>query len=163
PLVQATYLIGEQQGTGLAVGGEEGFVFLWPSALVPPAEVGGADWHPCLLAEVSPHTPPAPSGNLPYDNKNLCQRNITIDYSGDDVREMSGVIGHKDDDTRVRRIKVCRMNLPKNARVWVRFLDRRVEAAVTKHLKQQEAGATSGATTHHGSSGGCCGAIHGPK
>jgi hypothetical protein len=47
---------------------------------------------------------------------------------------------------RIRRLKVCRMNLPKKARVWVRFLDRRVEAAVTKHLKRQEAGATPGAT-----------------
>jgi len=155
PLVQATYLIGEQQGTGLAAGAEQGFVFLWPSALVPPAQVAGVNWHPCLLAEVSPHTPPAPSGNLPFDNKNLCQRNITIDYSDDDVREMAGVIGNKDDDARIRRIKVCRMNLPKKARVWVRFLDRRVEAAVTKYLKQQEAGAMPGAPSPGGVSCGC--------
>jgi hypothetical protein len=155
PLVQATYLIGEQQGTGLAAGAEQGFIFLWPAALVPPAQVAGVNWHPCLLAEVSPHTPPAPSGNLPYDNKNLCQRNITIDYSDDAVREMAGVIGSKDDDVRIRRIKVCRMNLPKKARVWVRFLDRRVEAAVTKQLKQQEAGATPGAPPLGGPSCGC--------
>ncbi|HWM25470.1 MAG TPA: S8 family serine peptidase [Chthoniobacterales bacterium] len=140
PLVQGTYLIGEQQGTGLAAGDVEGFDFLWQAALVPPEEVAGVDWHPCLLAEVSPHTPPAPSGNLPYDNKNICQRNIDIDYSDDDFREMAGVIGHKDDDARIRRIKVCSMSLPKKARVWVRFLDRRVEEAVTKQLKRQAAG-----------------------
>ncbi|MGH8488987.1 MAG: S8 family peptidase [Gammaproteobacteria bacterium] len=163
PLVQATYLIGEQQGTGLAAGAEQGFVFLWPSALVPPAQVAGVDWHPCLLAEVSPHTPPAPSGNLPYDNKNLCQRNITIDFSDDDVREMAGVIGHKDADARIRRIKVWRMNLPKKARVWVRFLDRRVEAAVTKHLKLQEAGATPGVPPHGSPSCGCHKPHHGPQ
>ena len=159
PLVQATYLIGEQQGTALGVGAEQGFVFPWPAALVPPAEIAGVDWHPCLLAEVSPHTPPAPSGNLPYDDKNLCQRNITIDYSDDDVREMAGVIGHREDDSRIRRIKVCRTNLPKKARVWVRFLDPRVEHAVTKHLKQQETGGTHGAT--HGGAGCGCHKPHG--
>jgi hypothetical protein len=159
PLVQATYLIGEQQGTALGAGAEQGFVFLWPAALVPPAQVAGVDWHPCLLAEVSPHTPPAPSGNLPYDNKNLCQRNITIDYSDDDVREMAGVIGHREDDSRIRRIKVCRTNLPKKARVWVRFLDRRIEHAVTRHLKQQETGGTHGAP--HGGAGCGCHKPHG--
>src|SRR5262249_5471112 len=35
------------------------------------------------------------------------------------------------------------------------FLDRRVEAAVTRHLKQQGAGATPGASPHGGSLCGC--------
>ena len=54
PLIQGTYLVGEQWGTSLAAGQDEIFTFLWEEALVPPTVVGGTVWHPCLLAEVSP-------------------------------------------------------------------------------------------------------------
>ncbi|RPJ02038.1 MAG: hypothetical protein EHM39_02435, partial [Chloroflexi bacterium] len=115
PLVQATYIIGEQMIASLAAGTDVILNFLWPEAMVPPETVGGTSWHPCLLAEASPHTGPTPSGNLVIDNTNLAQRNVTVDYSDDDgePHEMTGVIGNEEDDSRVRRIVVYRGGLPK--------------------------------------------------
>lgn len=133
PLVQGTYLIGEQFVPSLGAGADDIYTFPWPAALVPPEIVNGTHWHPCLLAEVSPHTGPSPSGNLVVDNTNLAQRNITISYSDDDnVHEMTGVIGHADDDARIKRIVVYRGNLPKHAKLWVRLPDTRVEEATIR-------------------------------
>ncbi|MHC4276894.1 MAG: S8 family serine peptidase [Planctomycetota bacterium] len=134
PLVQGTYILGEQMVNTLAAGADVILNFLWPAALVPPEFVGGTKWHPCLLAEASPHTGPAPSGNLVIDNTNLAQRNVSVDYSDDDgePHETTGVIGNEADDSRFRRIVVHRGNLPKKAKVWVRFLDPKVERAVLK-------------------------------
>lgn len=136
PLVQATYIIGEQMINTLAAGANVILNFPWPAALVPPELVGGTKWHPCLLAEASPHTGPAPSGNLVIDNTNLAQRNMSVTYSDDDGApyEMTGVIGNEADDSRFRRIVVHCGNLPKKAKVWVRFLDSKVERAVLKWL-----------------------------
>ena len=138
PLVQATYLIGEQAIAGLGAGSDIILDFLWPAALVPPETVGGSSWHPCLLAEVTPHTGPDPSGNLVIDNTNLAQNNVTIDYSDDDgeLHEMIGVIGNEANDSRFKRIVVHRAALPKRAIVWVRFLDPKVERAVLKDLNR---------------------------
>lgn len=138
PLVQATYLLGEQASTGLSAGGVQIFTFDWPATHVPPEFVGGARWHPCLLAEVTPHTGPAPSGNLVVDYTNIGQRNVTVSYSDDDVTEAAFVMGHQDDDAPVKRLVVHRARLPKNAQLWVRFLDRRVEAAVLARLRRSE-------------------------
>lgn len=139
PLVQGTYLIGEQAGTALASGDVQIFNFLWPAALVPPEEVGGTNWHPCLLAEVTPNTGPSPSGNLVVDYSNIAQRNITITYSDDDgVHEMTGVIGNENDDAPMKRIVVRRGKLPKRAKIWVRFLDPKVERALVKYLSTKE-------------------------
>lgn len=133
PLVQGTYLIGELFVNSLAAGADDTYTFLWPAALVPPEIVNGTHWHPCLLAEVSPHTGPSPSGNLVIDNSNLAQRNITISYSDDDnVHEMTGVIGHADNEARIHRITVYRGNLPKQAKLWVRLPDARVEEATVR-------------------------------
>jgi hypothetical protein len=139
PLVQATYLLGEQEASGLAGGGVQIFNFNWPSALVPDEFVGGTRWHPCLLAEISPHTGPPPTGNLVFDYTNLAQRNITIAYSDDDTkaREATIVMGHEQDDARINRLVIHRGRLPKRTRVWVRFPDRKVEAAVLRSLRRQ--------------------------
>lgn len=140
PLVQATYIIGEQMIASLAAGADVILNFLWPTALVPPEFVGGTKWHPCLLAEASPHTGPVPSGNLVFDNTNLAQRNVSVDYAADDgePHEMTGVIGNEEDDTRFRRIVVVRGHLPKKALVWVRFLDPKVERAVIRSWSARE-------------------------
>jgi hypothetical protein len=134
PLVQATYIIGEQMIASLAAGADVILNFPWPAALVPPEFVGGAKWHPCLLAEASPHTGPTPSGNLVIDNTNLAQRNVSVDYSTDDgePHEMIGVIGNEEDDSRFRRIVIHRGHLPKKAKVWVRFFDPKVDRAILK-------------------------------
>ena len=152
PLVQGTYEIGEQMVASLGIGGELILNFLWPENLVPPEFVDGTAWHPCILAEVSPHTPPAASGTLVVDNKNLAQRNVSVDYSDDDGsdHEATGVIGNEEDDSRVKRIVVNRGHLPKKSRVWVRFLDRKVERAVVKLLGDK------GSEQDRGDQGPCC-------
>jgi hypothetical protein len=150
PLVQATYLIGEQSGTALAPGEVRILNFLWPAALVPPEEVGGTHWHPCLLAEITPNTGPSPSGNLVVDYSNIVQRNITISYSDDDnIYEMTGVIGNEIDEARIKRIKLLRGKLPKKAKIWVRFLDPKVERAVVKYVNENTHG-------HGEEDQGCC-------
>ena len=137
PLVQATYKVGEQLVTSLADGTSQILNFLWPAEMVPPEIVNGTHWHPCLLAEATPYTGLPPTGPLVIDRSNIAQRNITIDYADDDSagHEMTGVIGHASDDSRLRRIVVHGGALPKKARIWVRFLDPRVEAAVLRRLR----------------------------
>jgi len=135
PLVQGTYLIGEVLVNSLAAGASDIYDFLWPAALVPPETVGGTSWHPCLLSEVSPHTGPTPTGVLVIDNSNLGQRNISINYPDDDSAEMTGVIGHAQQVELYRYIKLWRGNLPKKSKIWIRFLDARVERAVTQWLQ----------------------------
>lgn len=135
PLVQGTYLIGEVLVNSLAAGASDIYDFLWPAALVPPETVGGTSWHPCLLSEVSPHTGPTPTGVLVIDNSNLGQRNISINYPDDDSAEMTGVIGHAQHTELYRYVKLWRGNLPKKSKIWIRFLDARVERAVTQWLQ----------------------------
>lgn len=144
PLTQATYLIGEQQGTGLAAGAVTIFTFVWPSALVPPETVGGTLWHPCILAEVSPHTGPVPSGNRVWDYTSIGQRNITVTYSDDDTDESTMVIGHETSRDNFRRLVVHRGCLPKRVPLWVRFPDKRVEAAVIKQFREDRCGEWGG-------------------
>ena len=118
--------------------------------MVPPETVGGTAWHPCLLAEVSPHTGPTPSGNLVIDNCNLGQRNITIDYSddsSDDTYEATGVIGNATDLSRIRRIVLHKGSIPKGANIWIRFLDEHAEKGVMANLRKPPAH-----KHHHG----CC-------
>ena len=139
PLEQGTYLIGEQQVSSLAAGDVGIYDFVWDEDLVPPETVDGTDWHPCLLAEVSPHTGPEPSGVYVFDNTNLAQRNLGVVYPDEEdfgPLEMSGVIGHADNPSDLKRIIVERGDLPQSATIWVRFLDREVEAAVASRLQQ---------------------------
>ncbi|WP_430408462.1 S8 family peptidase [Kordia sp.] len=139
PLVQGTYLIGEEFVTTQASGDEIIYDFQWPATMVPPETVGGTSWHPCLLAEVSPHTGPTPSGNLVIDNSNLGQRNITIDYtddSTDDVYEATGVVGNMTDKSAMKRLVLHKGKLPKKSIIWMRFLDKRVEKSVLELLRK---------------------------
>jgi len=141
PLVQGTYLIGEAFVTTQASGAEVIYDFQWPAAMVPPETVGGTSWHPCLLAEVSPHTGPTPSGNLVIDNSNLGQRNITIDYtdddnSTDDTYEATGVVGNAEDKSTMKRLVLHKGKLPKKSPIWIRFLDERVEKTVLELLRK---------------------------
>jgi len=139
PLVQGTYLIGEQLVTTQASGAEVIYNFQWPAAMVPPETVAGTSWHPCLLAEVSPHTGPTPSGNLVWDNTNLAQRNITIDYSDDSddfVYEASGVIGNVAHKSTMKRLILHKGKLPKVSPIWIRFMDERVQKTVLELVRK---------------------------
>ncbi|MBK9042923.1 MAG: S8 family serine peptidase [Saprospiraceae bacterium] len=96
PLTPGTYLIGEQLINPLAAGAEGYVTFNWPANLVPPQTVlvGGVNvnWHPCLLAEVSPHDGFVPTGNNVWDNNNLAQKNIHIIYPDDNSDNAAMVI-----------------------------------------------------------------------
>ncbi len=69
-----TYLIGEAQIPTLASGASQVVKARWAASLIPPQ----ADWHPCLLIEVSPKDGPSPTGNHVWESNNLGQKNITI-------------------------------------------------------------------------------------
>lgn len=62
PLVPGSYLIGEELIDNLAPGADTIVKMQWDQNLIPPKTVmvGGMSvtWHPCLLAEVSPHRRP---------------------------------------------------------------------------------------------------------
>jgi hypothetical protein len=141
PLVQGTYLLGETWLPPLASGATTIVNVLWPAAMVPPNDVGGTQWHPCLLAEVSPHTGPTPSGQYVVDHTNLAQRNVTIIDLGHTPSEMTGVIGNAADGRPMKVIVVQRRALPKKAKVWVRFPHPTVEAAVLAALAHPAPGA----------------------
>lgn len=89
PLVPGTYLIGEEQITDLAPNDDIIVKMTWEQDLIPPEEVtldGGwrivVKWHPCILAEVSPHDGPAPVADAypVKGNNNLAHLNISIEY-----------------------------------------------------------------------------------
>ena len=138
PLVQGTYLLGEAWLPPLASGAYTIVNVLWPAAMVPPTTVGGTQWHPCLLAEISPRTGPTPSGQLVVDYTNLAQRNVTIIDLGHTPSEMTGVIGNASDSRPIKIVVVQGRSLPKATKVWIRFLDPTVEAAVLATLSDMD-------------------------
>lgn len=70
----ATYLIDVQRIASIPAGGNVIAKVRWERTLIPPA----ANWHPCVLVEVSPHDGPAPAGQYVWENNNLGQKNLTI-------------------------------------------------------------------------------------
>ena len=59
------------------VGATEGSVIAkieWPATLIPPA----AGWHPCLLGEILPMEKDLTNLHHVWENRKLCQRNLTI-------------------------------------------------------------------------------------
>jgi subtilisin family serine protease len=84
PLQLGTYLIGEKTISPLPPNADAIVKFVWDKALIPPANVAVgsliAQWHPCLLLELSPHDGPPAVGQpsaVAGDN-NLAQRNVAI-------------------------------------------------------------------------------------
>lgn len=154
PLVLGTYLLGEQFVATQGSGSEVIYDFQWPAAMFPPETVGGTAWHPCLLAEISPHTGPIPSGNLVVDNSNLGQRNVTVVYTDDDrddVYEATGVIGNATDFSSMKRLVLHKGQLPKASKIWIRFLDERIQNVVQGRIKENDR-----PSTHHLHDKNCC-------
>ncbi len=129
PLVPGSYLIGEELIDNLGPGADIIVKMRWDQSLVPPATamVAGipVNWHPCLLAEVSPHDGPGPSVGGSYDVKrfnDLAHKNITIDdpsfaYSA------FGVVAGTARREGVRSLVIDRRLLPPEARVFIRIAD----------------------------------------
>jgi len=131
PLVPGTYLIGEERIDNLAANTDIIVKMTWDTNLIPPQNVlvGGVNvtWHPCILAEVSPHDGPAPSGatfDVKRDN-NLAHRNISIDDTGDSDEFAVGVVAGTSDAIGVDAIIIDRSMLPADYRVFVKTADDR--------------------------------------
>ena len=124
PMTPGTYFIGEVKVTGLAAGADQIVNVEWPSALIPPVSVGGVNWHPCLLAEITPHDGPSPTGNHVWDDNNLAQKNISIigTDAGTDFA-FASVIGHQDNLADYLWLEINRGGLPPDVRLYVDLKD----------------------------------------
>ncbi len=127
PLVQGTYLIGEQRVDTLAAAASTIVKITWPQALIPPSTVmvGGVNvnWHPCILAEVSPHDGilPSSSGHAVKDYNDLAHRNISIDDAGGDSAADDfavGVVAGTSDQGGIKSIIIDKEDLPDNYTVF---------------------------------------------
>ncbi len=129
PITEAgTYLIAEVPYTGLAGGDDDIVSVRWPRELVPPQTVmvGGmsVNWHPCLLAEVSPHDGPPATGVHVWDDNNLAQKNISIVYpaAGDDFATAL-VTGHAANPSPYVILEVDRTLVPRSVQLYVDLID----------------------------------------
>lgn len=129
PMAHGTYFIGEAKVGPLAAGAEQIVSVEWPAGLIPPDTImiGGTPvkWHPCLLAEVTPHDGPLPTGNHVWDDNNLAQKNISIvdaDSSGGDFAA-GFVIGHDLNGGKSMSLEILRGELPKSVRLYLDLID----------------------------------------
>jgi hypothetical protein len=128
PMVPGTYFIGEAKVGPLAAGAEQTVSIEWPAGLIPPESVmvsgSTVHWHPCLLAEVTPHDGPLPTGNHVWDDNNLAQKNITIvdaDAGGDFASGF--VIGNEFNRAKTLSLDILRGDLPKSVQLYLDLLD----------------------------------------
>ncbi|WP_164234315.1 S8 family serine peptidase [Microbacterium hydrocarbonoxydans] len=146
PMTHGTYFIGEAKVGPLAPGAEQIVTVEWPAGLVPPDTVmiGGSPvkWHPCLLAEVTPHDGPLPTGNHVWDDNNLAQKNIAIvdaDTGGGDFAT-GFVIGQDINRGKSMIVEVLRGDLPKSVRLYLDLVDpvlrRRMRALAEQNRKE---------------------------
>ena len=131
PLVPGSYLIGQVLIDDLAAGADTIVKMRWDQSLVPPATVVVAgmtvQWHPCLLAEVSPHDGPGPSAPGSFDVKrynDLAHLNIAIDDAAfDSGFSAFGIVAGTALREGVRSLIIDRHMLSADARVFVRIDD----------------------------------------
>jgi len=127
PLQLGTYLIGESVVNNLAAGASTIVKMTWDKSLVPPQTVteGGSTvtWHPCLLAEASPHDGPAIVMGLAYPVKgdnNIAHRNIAIDYTEGNLGLMNAVVAGTRDASGIDSLVIDRTALPADISVVLR-------------------------------------------
>jgi hypothetical protein len=131
--VPGSYLIGEERVDALAPGAEAIVKIRWDEDMVPPATVVVAgipvSWHPCLLAEVSPHDGPGPSPGS-HDVKrynDLAHKNIAIDpavFSGG--FSAAGMVAGTAVKAGVGSMVIDRAGLAPHARVFLCIDDRKL-------------------------------------
>ncbi|WP_119268996.1 S8 family serine peptidase [Taklimakanibacter deserti] len=128
PMVPGTYFIAEAKITAVPPGGEQIINVRWPTALIPPADVatpsGPVHWHPCLLAEVTPHDGPPPTGNHVWDDNNLAQKNISIigTDAGADFT-VATVVGNEENKAEYVLVEINRGHLPREVELYLDLLD----------------------------------------
>lgn len=112
----ATYLIGVQRIEAIPAGGNVIAKVRWEQTLIPPA----ANWHPCLLVEISPHDGPAPVGQYMWENNNLGQKNITIiDARRGQLIEFPYRFSHLAAQDRFITLNVRKARVPRDWQVFV--------------------------------------------
>lgn len=144
PLVPGTYLIGEERIDNLAAGGDIIVKMTWQADLIPPDTVlvGGVNtkWHPCLLAEVSPHDGPPPATTAAtYEvmkDNNLAQRNISIDDPLAGASFAVCIVAGSSAPLGVDAAIIDRSLLPANYRVFVKAADNRHMSHWVKLLEE---------------------------
>ncbi|MEM7367853.1 MAG: S8 family serine peptidase [Bacteroidota bacterium] len=133
PLKTGSYLIGESRIDGLAAGDDLIVKMTWDEDLVPPETVVEAGmtvhWHPCLLAEISPHDGLLPSGTTfaVKDYNNLAHRNISINPADPASSTVAAaIVAGTSDPTGIQGIVIDRSLLPADYRVFIRAADEKV-------------------------------------
>jgi hypothetical protein len=139
PMTPGTYFIGEAKVTGLPPGADQIVQVQWPTGLIPPASVivsgSSTQWHPCLLAEITPHDGPSPTGNHVWDDNNLGQKNISIvnaDSGGDFAFAI--VIGHEDNVADHLLLEINRGKLPREVQLYVDLVDPILRRRMRRYL-----------------------------
>ena len=128
PMTPGTYFIGEAKVTGVAAGADTIVSIPWPVGLIPPEDVatpsGNVHWHPCLLAEITPHDGPVVTGNHVWDDNNLAQKNISIvgTDAGSDFA-VANVVGNELNDADFLYLEVSRGSLPAGVQLFVDLMD----------------------------------------
>ena len=127
PMTPGTYFIGEAKVTAIAPGGDQIVSVEWPAGLIPPASVatpsGTVNWHPCLLAEITPHDGPAATGNHVWDDNNLGQKNISIVDADDADVATAMVAGNAANRSDLLFLDIYRGRLPRAVTIYLDLLD----------------------------------------
>jgi hypothetical protein len=143
PMTPGTYFIGEAKVTGVPPGGEQIVNVEWPAGLIPPDQVstssGPVDWHPCLLAEITPHDGPAATGNHVWDDNNLAQKNISIvDADAGSDFALAAVIGHQENPAEYLILEINRGRLPREVEMYVDLIDPLLRRRLRKHEHESQ-------------------------
>lgn len=139
PLTFGTYLIGEQLVNPVNAGQDGHVVMEWAQHLIPPKQVlvSGmmVNWHPCLLVEVSPHDGFTPTGNHVWNNNNLAQKNISINYDDSDNASMV-MIGNAAKGKAKKLKLVIAPEAKSKQRYFLHFTDRKINQELITYARK---------------------------
>jgi len=122
-----TYLIGEVQVPSLLPAASTIVHFKWAASLIPPE----TNWHPCLLAEVSPNDGLSLKGRHVWENNNLAQKNITIvNAKAGKVIQFPFLFGSANSAAQAGEIVVKRVMAPRKAEILLDIGD----DVLTQHM-----------------------------
>ena len=109
-----TYLIGEVKVPSLGGAASKILPIKWAASLIPPE----TNWHPCLLAEVSPNDGLSLKGRHVWENNNLAQKNITIvNAKAGKLIEFPFLFGSHYSTAQAGEIVVKRVTAPRKAEI----------------------------------------------
>jgi hypothetical protein len=101
---------------------------MWPSSLIPPEIItigtSPVSWHPCILVEISPHDGLPSTGNHVWDDNNIAQKNITIEYmKGKHAFANFAVVSNIKNNSKYVDLMIDRSDVPEKVRIYVKFVD----------------------------------------